>query len=264
MNKIIKNMTMFIIVCIFAGTVHAEDKGKIFVKADGFTITQSDLDVENSFLSPNFQTSDEQKIKSLLRNRLFALEAKKKWNDPVINKKIEIMTEKFYGILYGEKVNQSIKIDEDVLKSYYIANPEEFIAPAEYHLNMIMVKHEFVCEKIKKDIDSGTKDFAAAVQEDSIDADTKEKDGSMGWITEEKLPKEMWNYVASLEKGQITEPLMYDGNWFLLQVADKKKSEKKEFESVKEGIRQKLVEKHYKEKMDAEFDRLKKEYNVVN
>ncbi|MBF0233131.1 MAG: peptidyl-prolyl cis-trans isomerase [Desulfamplus sp.] len=268
MNSIIKVALIGIYFCILSNLpvlpAHAGDDSKIFVKGDGFSITQMDLDVENSLLSPDFQTTDDQKINSLLRNRLFALEAKKKWNDPLIDKKIEIMTEKFFGILYGDKIQQSIDIDEDVLKSYYIANPELFMVPNQYNLNMLMVKHKVVCEKIRKDIQSGTKDFITAVQQESLDDETKAKDGSMGWMAEDKLPKEIWNYAASLEKGQISEPFMYDDNWLLIQVADKKKGEKQDFESVKEIIRQKLIEKHYKEKMDAEFERLKKEYHVLN
>jgi len=222
-----------------------------------------DLDAENSLLSPEFQTTDDQKINSLLKNRLFALEAKK-WDDPLINKKIEIMTEKFFGILYDNKIRESIKIGEDVLKSYYIANPELFTVPAKYNLNMIMVNHKVVCEKIRKDIKGGIRDFVTAVKQDSLDEETKLKDGSMGWIAEDKLPKEMWNYIAPIEKGEISESFMYGDHWFLLQVVDKKKGEKREFESVKEEIRQNLLTKNYMEKIDAEFKRLKSEYHVVN
>ncbi|MBF0574059.1 MAG: peptidylprolyl isomerase, partial [Desulfamplus sp.] len=106
--------------------------------------------------------------------------------------------------------------------------------------------------------------FKTAVKQESIDQGTKEKDGSMGWITEEKLPKEMWNYIASLEKGKVSEPFMYDDNWLLIELVGKKKSEKKDFESVKDSIRIQLVQKEYMKKLDAEFERLKKEFNVAN
>lgn len=266
MNKynVVKIIILVLYLCVRPGlavTVKADDN-KIFAKGDGFTITKMDLDAENSFLSSTFQTTADQKVNALLKNRLFALEAKQNWNDPVINKKVEVMTEKFFGILYGDKIEKSIEIGEDVLKSYYVANPDLFTVPAEYNLNMIMVKHKIVCEKIKKDLQSGAKDFVTAVEQDSLDEETKSKGGSMGWIAEDKLPKEMWNYIASLEKGQISEPFMYSDNWLILQVADKKKSEKKEFDAVKDAIRQKLVSKRYIEKMDAEFERLKKKFNV--
>ncbi|MBF0228853.1 MAG: peptidyl-prolyl cis-trans isomerase [Desulfamplus sp.] len=266
MNKIIKNTILCSFIYILLGmniaNVYADDTNKVLVKGDGFTITKMDLDAENSLLSPQFQTTEDQIINAILRNRLFALEAKKKWNDPLINKKIEIMTEKYYGLLYNDKIEKSIQISDDVLKSYYIANPEEFIIEAEYNLNLLMVKHKVVCEKIKKDIDSGVKDFAKSVQEDSLDEETKEKEGSMGWMTEGRIPKEMWNYIAPLEKGQVSEPFMYGDNWFLVQVVDKKKGGEKDFEAAKAMIREKLIQKEYMKKLDEEFERLKKEYNV--
>lgn len=255
-------MAVWLILYTLTVTVYAGDESKVLIRGDGFTITQMDINAENALLSPTFQTTDDQKINALLRNRLFSLKAKKEWNDPLINKKIELATEKYYAHLYNEKIRKSIEIGDDVLKSYYIANPQEFTTPAEYNINMIMVKHKVVCEKIKKDIDRGIKDFLKAVQEDSLDEETKAKEGSMGWLTEEQLPKEMWNYVASLEKGQISEPFMYDDNWLLLQVVDKKKSEKKEFESVRETVREQLAHKEYMKKLDTEFERLKKEFNV--
>ncbi len=241
---------------------YAETRGKVFFSGDGVSITQKDIDAENDMLSSNFDTSLDEKLRVILMERLFKLEYEKISNDALLEKKIQRMTEKYLALLYKKKISEELKISDEVVKSYYLANPEKVTDPEKYNLQMLMVPHKAICDKIYSDIINKIRSFETAVSEESIDEETSSKGGSLGWVIQQKMPREFVENIKGLTPGGVSPSFRYNGKWVLLKLADYKPPEKKKYDDVKDAIRATLTRKHLLKEINAEFERLKIKYKI--
>ncbi|WP_186441635.1 peptidylprolyl isomerase [Desulfamplus magnetovallimortis] len=241
---------------------YAEESEKIFFSGDGFSVTQKDLDAENEMLSASFDTTKEEKLRVILMDRLFKLEYQSTSDDLLLDKKVQRMTEKYLALLYKKKLDSQIEISEDVLQSYYIANPELFTEPQKYRLQLLMVSNKVVCDKIFSDVTQNKRTFELAVEEESIDKETTPNKGELEWMAENKMPREFAANVENLLPGDVSQPFQYNGNWVLLKVLEMKPPEKKVYEDVKDSIRSTLTRKKMFAQVNSEFERLKAKYQV--
>ena len=235
---------------------------RCFFSGDGVSITQKDLDAENEMLSSNFDTTLEEKLRVILMERLFKLEYEKISDDALLEKKIQRMTEKYLALLYKKKINQELEISDEVVKSYYLANPEKVTEPGKYNLQMLMVSHRAICDKIYSDITEKIRSFETAVEEESTDEETSSKGGSLGWVIEQKMPRTFMENIKGLAPGDVSQPFQYNGKWVLLKLREYKQPEKKKYDDVKDEIRATLTRKHLFKKINSEFERLKTKYKI--
>ena len=258
MKRLIVFITLAVLVCGSYG--YADDK--VLFSGDGVLVVDSDLKVEDQFLSSNFQAKKNEKLKVILMNRLFALDAKNTWKDPLLDRKVKIVGEKYVGNLYRKRIKDSIVISQEVLKSYYIANPSQFVRPAEYQLKMIMVSNKFICEKIKDDITTGLRKFSDVAREQSVDEESSARAGLIGWMPINKMPGALLEKVKGFKKGDVTIPFKYNKKWVLLMVNDLKPEKKIEFLMAENDIKNKLLRKEFVKKMNFVFESLKIKYNI--
>ena len=254
-------LMLSLIVCGFS-LCQGETKEKVFFSGDGVSITQKDIDAENDMLSSNFDTTLDEKLRVILMERLFRLEYEKISDDALLEKKIQRMTEKYLALLYKKKIGEKVEISDQVIKSYYLANPEKVTEPGKYNLQMIMVSHRAICDKIYSDVTQKIRSFETAAEEESIDEETSSKGGSLGWIIERKMPRDFVENIKDLAPGDVSEPFQYNGKWVLLKLADYKSPEKKKYDDVKDAIRETLTRKHVLKEINSEFERLKNKYKI--
>lgn len=251
-----------LIVACMASVCHADNEVKVFFSGDGFSVTQEDLTIEEEMLSENFQTTSDEKLRVILMDRLFTL-AMKEETAPLLDKKIQRMTERYLSLLYKKKIRESIEISDLVLESFYKSNPELFTLPGKFDLSMIMVPHKFLCENLFSAITKGGRDFEEAAQAESVDEPTRSKKGALGWIVEKRLPKAFVIALDKLSGNQgITSPFEFNGNWVLLKKKAYAPPELKPFNEVRETIKARLTGKEMRVRMSLEFERLKKVYRV--
>lgn len=260
-KKVCLIFTGVFVLMLFSVCSYAEG-GKIFFSGKDVVVDEDDLTVENQLLSPNFRSTNEEKLRVILMNRLFALDAKKNWQDPLLDKKIQIMTERYLGKLYRQRIKDSVHISDKILKSYYFANPDLFLSEPSYLLRMIVVSSGFVCEKIKSDIESGSRTFLDVVRAESMDEKSAQQDGYIGWLNKSKIPKEFALSLDGLVKGDVTDPFEYNGKWVLLEVVDFKPAKKLAFVDAKGAIKNKLVRKEVMKKTESVFEDLKLKYMI--
>ncbi len=245
-----------------AAVCHGEASENIFFSGDGISVTQNDLDAENEMLSANFDTKREEKLRVILMDRLFKLEYQKISDDPLLEKKVQRMAEKYLALLYKKKIDEELEISEQVLRSYYLANPERITEPGKYNLQMLMVSHKVICDKIFSDITEKKRSFEIAVEEESIDEETSVNRGDLGWMVEAKMPREFLINIENLVQGAVSAPFQYNGKWVLLKLIDYKPPEKKKYDDVKNAIRSTLTRKSLLKKIHSEFEQLKINYKI--
>ncbi|TWI02710.1 periplasmic chaperone for outer membrane proteins SurA [Luteimonas cucumeris] len=64
---------------------------------------------------------------------------------------------------------------------------------------------------------AGGADFATVAQENSDDANTKEKGGDLGWFAQDAFGAEFGEQVASLGDGQVSAPFKTSAGWHIVQ-----------------------------------------------
>lgn len=107
----------------------------------------------------------------------------------------------------------------------------------EVKLSHILVKTKQEAEEILKQIKSG-KSFDELVTEKSIDTESKQKGGDLGYIRKDDLPKEFTDPVFKAAKGSIVTEALKIGEvgYSVIRVDDKRPVEPPKFEKVRDDI----------------------------
>ncbi len=85
-----------------------------------------------------------------------------------------------------------------------------------------------------------SKNFSSMATQSSVNP-TKRRGGNLGKITKERLSKPIWEALKSAQKGDIVGPFQVNANWELFLRGQFTPATQKSFESVQEGIVQKLI-----------------------
>jgi len=123
------------------------------------------------------------------------------------------------------EVTDKIVITSQEVESYYNNNPE--VMPEEYYLKMIPVQNQNNADK-EANIDKNNLNISDAVD--------------LGWIKKEDLdPK--FEFVLTMEKGQISEIVNVNDKNYVIEITDKKESRQKSLDERYSGIEKLLTQK---------------------
>ena len=156
-----------------------------------------------------------------------------------VKKKFEI--ELLWNELIKQKFSQDINIDKSLFKQKIIDNKLSEKSMVEYELAEILFKVEKVSDKEKKIAtiknDININGFKNAANIYSI-SDTAKFGGTVGWINEGQLSKNILSNIEELNIGDVTEPIKTSGGYLILKIKNKKE---KNIELDKEIILQNLI-----------------------
>lgn len=140
-----------------------------------------------------------------------------------------------YLIIDAVKLQDDADITEQELTDFYNNNKSHYIQPTRYAINAIKVKTEDDAKAIIAELKDGA-EFATLAKEKSIDAGLRLTGGSLGFIDENALAKEMVDANLT-EKGQISEPIATNGGYFVFELYDLRKGGERPLEEIKDRIR---------------------------
>ena len=156
-----------------------------------------------------------------------------------VKKKFEI--ELLWNELIKQKFSQDINIDKSLFKQKIIDNKLSEKSMVEYELAEILFKVEKISDKEKKIAtiknDININGFKNAANIYSI-SDTAKFGGTVGWINEGQLSKNILSNIEELNIGDVTEPIKTSGGFLILKIKNKKE---KNIELDKEIILQNLI-----------------------
>ena len=156
-----------------------------------------------------------------------------------VKKKFEI--ELLWNELIKQKFSQDINIDKSLFKQKIIDNKLSEKSMVEYELAEILFKVEKISDKEKKIAtiknDININGFKNAANIYSI-SDTAKFGGTVGWINEGQLSKNILSNIEELNIGDVTEPIKTSGGYLILKIKNKKE---KNIELDKEIILQNLI-----------------------
>lgn len=227
------------------------------------TITQAEYDdyakarMEQTRVNvmPDTQTLiDELVDRELLRQA--ALQQKLEQH-PEFQKKIKQMKDNLLMAMAMQNYLDKHSFDDTKLKQEYDIQVAKIKMPSEYKVSHILVEQEAEAKAIIAELQTG-KTFAELASK-SIDPDSANKAGDLGWVSSKIVEPEFGQALAKLSKGQYTTtPVKTKFGWHIIQVDDSRKVPLPPFENVKEKIKANLQG----QQMQKYMDELKKQAKI--
>jgi foldase protein PrsA len=184
------------------------------------TVSEAELDQEITLIKSVFNTYDEDLSKSdeVLRERV----------------RMELLLEKI--------VTKDVDIPSGEIEKYYEENQDQYSIPEMYSLSQIVAKSRKEAEQIAKELKDGSS-FPALAMERSIDDISAVQGGNIGYIPAGShiLAGDAGEDVKSLEKGETSSVIEYDGNYYIVQLNDKLEAKDYSLKEVKDQIRRRLA-----------------------
>lgn len=122
------------------------------------------------------------------------------------------------------------------IEKAYEANKSGFLMPRQYEIAQIFIalpadadkatqdKAEAKLDDVRKKLRQKGVSFEDLARQSSDDANTAERGGALGWVSEQTMIPEVRAAVAGLEKGAVSEPIKVTDGWHLIRLKDTKPS----------------------------------------
>ncbi len=168
--------------------------------------------------------------------------------------------------IMGVKVGSRVKVTDDDVKNYWQTHPREFAASDEVRVRHILVAlpegasaaqtsaAHARAEKIAARLRAG-EDFAKVAREVS-DGPSAREGGELGWLQRGTVQPDIEKAAFALAAGQVSAPVQARAGFQILQVEERRGGSLKPLDSVKEDIRNRLVQEQvdsYREGFIAEL-----------
>ena len=142
-------------------------------------------------------------------------------------------------------------VSERMIKRVY-EEEKKVWGPTELELAHILVKTEAQARDIIREVQGGA-DFRKLAAEKSLDDDTKDEGGALGWQTPSVFGEDFRGKVEHLKKGEVAaDPLQTPGGWHVIYVADTRDAQNfPRLEERREEIKANLTQQVLREYIEA-------------
>ncbi len=253
-----------ILLCVFLFCVSSSYAERVLGKGHGIKITDNDVDLFKQYLVPkNIEPTQKALFEVILKTKLFSLAAQKEGLDEQekIKKRLELEKEKILAQIYAQNyLNKNLKIDDQVIESYYLSHIDEFTMPARLKLYRLVVPTLDEAQKVYKEAQRNPSEFPKLVEKYSIDPATKWKKGEMGQVALNRLRPEIKQVLSEPKTGMITKPLKIHGFYYIFWVKEVEPKRIIPLEKVKRELRDKIAKQKQQEVLQAHLAELQKKY----
>ena len=147
---------------------------------------------------------------------------------------------------------------EKVLRDYYASHPGLSKIPVRWHVGQIVVADEARAKSLRRQILLGKSLFVLAGQY-SIDPYGRSRNGDMGWLKEGEGNPKIEKVLSTLEDGKVSPIIKTAKGYHLITVLERKKGRVRQFEEMKDRVRQEVIN----EKLARFFQNAQKRHKVV-
>lgn len=248
-----------------------QEKGQVVVSLGEHKITVEDLRVALKNLSP--QEREGIRVNKALMDKFVEdmaymeamyLEAKREnlENDPDFKARLEQQRKLLLAQeLIRKKLLPKLKVEDKEVKEYYDKNREHYKMAKRYKVSHLMVKDERDLQLAQERLKKG-EPFEKVVRELSIDKESAQSGGSLGYLEEGRMPPEFEKVLKKMKVGQISEPVKTQFGWHLLKLEEIKEAGYVDYETMKESIRNVLLEEKRQKLIEEYTQELKKKYKI--
>lgn len=246
-------------------------KGEKLASVNGKAITVDEFNREIAtlpdYLKSLVQTPEGKRefLDNLITRELIVNEAVAKGfdNNPDIKNRLEIVKK---GLLVDSFLRQYIedkaRISDKELEEIYKKDPSKFGGGERIRVSHILVGSEKEANDLLAKIKKG-ENFAKLAKKYSIDPGTKESGGDLGYFGRGQMDPNFEKAAFDLKKaGELSGLVKTRFGFHILKLVDKKSSDVKDFETVKEEIKKKTIQAKQKEAFDLLVRELKGKASV--
>ncbi len=172
--------------------------------------------------------------------------------------------------LMNAKLASRINITQADQQTYYTANKDNYIEPAEATISHILVADEDQAGKVLERIDGG-EDFVALAKEFSIDEQTKADGGKIAESVVKGATVPAIGQVAEINDAifaaeapsVLKRAFQTDKGWEIIKVQKKSPQRQKPFNEVQQQVMQELYAQKQQEVQQQYLDQMRTRHNVV-
>jgi peptidyl-prolyl cis-trans isomerase C len=220
---------------------HAEDKSAALV--NGVSIPQSRVDARVKAMAAQGQ-QDTPEVRKAVKDSLINLEvisqaAAKLGLDknPDVIQQLEVIRQNVLADAYIQDYLKKHPINEGAMQAEYDRLKGQS-SRNDYKARHILVKTEAEAKDILAQLKKGTKFEKLAAK--SMDPGSAKQGGDLGWADPKGFVKEFADTLATLSKGQTSEPVQTQFGWHVIRLDDVREHKPPTFEQVKPQIAQHL------------------------
>lgn len=131
--------------------------------------------------------------------------------------------------------------DDAAVRKAYDEAVRKMADVREVRLREMRLKNEERAKLVIADLRAG-RDFVELAKQESLDA-AASTGGDLGYLTQEQLPPELSKAAFALEKGQFSDPVKIDADWYIVKIEDKRQKPIPPFDDIKGELKAYLIQK---------------------
>lgn len=159
-------------------------------------------------------------------------------------------------------IGKDITLSDDDIKAYYEQNKSQYAEAEHVRASHILVNTKEEADAIFAQLKAGG-DFAAIAKEKSLDTQTKDKGGDLGYFGRGEMDPEFEKVAFSLPVGQLSDPVKTSYGYHIIKVIDHKQARQYTLDEVKDRVRQDLLNSRISERYPDWVAGLKAKAKIV-
>ena len=243
-------------------------ENKILATIGDVNITEKDLDYMKKNMDKRVlsQFSGERGeyylLQELINQKLMAIDAKD--SDLLDNEEFkyefESMKDNFISQYVIKTVLNSVTVSEEEVREFFETNKNAFGENESVSASHILVGDLSKAENLYEKIQNG-EDFATLAKENST-CPSSANGGDLGYFGRGQMVKEFEDMAFSLEVGAVSKPVKTQFGYHLILLNDKKSDKAKNFEDIKDELKESLFAKKQQDAYVEKINSLRDKYGV--
>jgi foldase protein PrsA len=156
--------------------------------------------------------------------------------------KEQLREDVYYKLLLDKLATRNITITDAQVEEYIQTHPDEFKSEVKFHIRIIVVSTKEQANKVLSDLAKG-EDFATLARDRSLDDNTSNGGGDLGWIEENDpfVAAPIMNAAKQLQVGETSKPITVDNGYAIVDLRDQQEKPNPELSFIKENVRRELA-----------------------
>jgi peptidyl-prolyl cis-trans isomerase C len=233
-----------------------KEKGMVVAKVNGQEIYQSEIEqkLRNIFEGqgeevavPAIENLPKEVLDILIKETYLDKELSKlaKRSDLMKDKKVKERVAAAESKILRQSYIDSVlekEVTEQKVSAKYAEISSNLAGKKEYSIFHIVAKSKEEAGKIYKEITAKKKSirFSDAAKKYSIDQESAERGGDLGFVLEENMIKEIADAIVNLKQDEISAPIQTKFGWHLVKFTEVREAQPLPFDSVKQNLREQL------------------------
>jgi peptidyl-prolyl cis-trans isomerase C len=181
-------------------------------------------------------------LERLVDQRVYTAAARQEGIDqqPDVKVLVEQAEAEVLAKAYLDARSRQVVTTDDALRAYYAQHPDDFRAVARVKARHILLQTKSDADEALAALKGGA-DFAALAAEKSVDANTRNKGGELGWVPRGLMVKPFEDTLFSLKTGQIGGPVQSGYGFHVIRADEVDEGGMPPFDEIREAVRQRLI-----------------------